>query len=116
MAEQVANSTDDQVQDLTPSWRRAASEVLLLLTVLVVFSWLHTHVGHARSAATAQAHDIQSLERTLHLNLELPASAWLAHNHALIVVASRAIACTTSPGGRACVDIAPVPTCPGHHI
>ncbi len=71
-----------------PSPRAIAAEVLLLLAVLTAFSWLHTQVVRDPAAATAHALDIQSTERTLHVNVELPVNMWLSRQQALSAVAA----------------------------
>ena len=73
--------------DPRPSWRQAVAEFLFLSAVLIAFSWLHSRVGRDTAAATAHADGFQSLERSLHVNLELPVNSWLAGRPALIDVA-----------------------------
>lgn len=87
MAEQVGGSPGGLVDGLRPSWRTALPEVVLLSAVVIVFSGLHTRVGRDTAAATAHAHGLQSLEQSLHVDLELVVNAWLAGRPALIVVA-----------------------------
>jgi hypothetical protein len=72
---------------LRPSPRAAVLEVLLLSAVVVVFSWLHTRVGRDIASATHHARGFHTLERSLHLDLELPVNAWLAGHHAVTVAA-----------------------------
>ncbi len=71
-----------------PSPRAIAAEVLLLLAVLTAFSWLHTEVVRDPAAATAHALDLQSTERTLRVNIELPVNMWLSQQQVLSAVAA----------------------------
>ena len=81
-------NTDGRVGTARPSPRAIVAEVLLLLAVLIAFGWLHTQVVRDPAAATAHALDIQSTERTLHVNVELSANMWLSRQQALSVVAA----------------------------
>ncbi|BEL03661.1 phosphatase PAP2 family protein [Actinoplanes sichuanensis] len=60
------------------SRRRTIAEVLGLLAWFGVFAWLHSLVGRAHLAATANASTLQSIERALHLDIVLPVNQWLA--------------------------------------
>ena len=59
-------------------------EVAGLALVALLFAWLHAAAGQDATAATVNAWDLQSVERALHLNLELPANRWLTEHPALI--------------------------------
>jgi hypothetical protein len=63
------------------------SESALVGLVLVAFSRLHAAVGADVSAATANAVRLQSVERGLHLDIELVVNRWLGGHEALIVPA-----------------------------
>jgi membrane-associated phospholipid phosphatase len=65
-------------------WRRPMTEVAGLVLGVVVFSWLHNLAGKDVASATANAHAVQSVERMLHLNIELPANGWLAEHPVLM--------------------------------
>ncbi len=84
MAGQVAGGPEMVVDHPGPSWRSAVAEIVLLSAVVVAFSWLHTLVGRDTAAATAHAGQFQSVERMLHVNLELSVNGWLAGHHALL--------------------------------
>ena len=59
-----------------------------MLAVAVVFSRLHAAAGtDAASAAAANASALQSIERGLHLDIELAANRWLVEHEALIPLA-----------------------------
>ena len=49
----------------------------------VLFSWLHNLAGTDVVLATANAHALQSVERSLHLNIEVSANHWLAQHQVL---------------------------------
>ncbi|MEU4241813.1 phosphatase PAP2 family protein [Actinoplanes sp. NPDC026619] len=68
------------------SRRRPAifAEVAMLALGFLLFSRLHAVVGTNRSAATGNARHLQSVERTLHLNVELAANRWLVEHPVLI--------------------------------
>lgn len=68
-------------------WMGALVEVILLVVVLFVFTRLHAVVVTDISAATANALDLQSVERGLHLNIELATNRWLTRHQALIPAA-----------------------------
>lgn len=69
-------------------WLGATTEVMLLAVVLFVFTRLHNAVGTDLVTATANAHAIESIERILHLNVELTANRWLVRHSALAVPAA----------------------------
>lgn len=69
-------------------WRRPAVELAGLAIGLVLFSWLHNRAGTDVAAATAHAQALQSIERSLHLDIELAANQWLAERPALIQAAA----------------------------
>jgi hypothetical protein len=60
------------------------AEAAFLLLVVLLFLWLHAAIGNNVTAATANALTLQSLERTLHLNIALWANNWLTAHPALI--------------------------------
>jgi membrane-associated phospholipid phosphatase len=59
-------------------------EVAGLVLVVLLFSGLHAAAGQDVGAATANAVDLQSVERAHHLNFELRANQWLTGHPALI--------------------------------
>ncbi len=59
-------------------------EVAGLLLVILIFSRLHAAAGKDVAAATANALILQSIERALHLDIELGANQWLSGHPALI--------------------------------
>jgi membrane-associated phospholipid phosphatase len=65
-------------------WRRPMTEVAGLVLGVVVFSWLYNLAGKDVASATANAHAVLSVERSLHLNIELPANHWLAEHPVLM--------------------------------
>ncbi|MGI5126804.1 phosphatase PAP2 family protein [Pseudonocardia sp. CA-107938] len=68
-----------------PTWTRAVGEFAGLLLVVLLFSWLHTAAGRGvAAAATANAQVLQSIERTLGLDVEPAANQWLTAHPALI--------------------------------
>lgn len=58
--------------------RRRSVESAIVMLVLVAFTRLHAVVARDLAAATAHAHRVQSLERGLHLDVELTTNRWLA--------------------------------------
>ncbi|MBB5805252.1 hypothetical protein F4560_005020 [Saccharothrix ecbatanensis] len=54
-----------------------------LVVGLTVYSWLHNLAGTDVAAATANAQALQSLERSLNLDIELAANQWLARSPVL---------------------------------
>jgi len=68
-------------------WQVAAAEATILALVLVVFNRLHSAVGTDVSAATASAVALQSVERRLHLDVELAANHWLSAHEVLVAPA-----------------------------
>jgi hypothetical protein len=62
-------------------------EVVFLLLVILFFSWVHAAVGKDVAVATANALALQSMERALHLDIELGANQWLTVRPALIQLA-----------------------------
>jgi hypothetical protein len=64
-------------------WRRAAVELAGLALGLVSFSGLHNRAGTDVAAATAHAQAVQTIERSLHLDIELAANQWLAERPVL---------------------------------
>jgi PAP2 superfamily protein len=68
-------------------WRTALFEVIGLLLWFLVFTRLHGAVGKDAASATANAAALQSLERTLHLDIELWANRWLIGHPVLIMPA-----------------------------
>jgi hypothetical protein len=67
---------------------RVLVEVLILLSCIAVFTYLHAAVGEDVAAATANARTVQSLEEGLHLNIELAMNQWLASRATFVQVAA----------------------------
>ncbi len=65
-------------------WRRPVAELAGLVVALVLFSWLHNSAGMDVSSATANAGGVQSVERSLHLDIEVAANHWLVGHPVLI--------------------------------
>lgn len=59
-------------------------EVVGLVLAFVLFSRLHSAAGKSHLDATVNARHLQSVERALHLNIELTANRWLTGHPALI--------------------------------
>lgn len=68
-------------------WRRPAFELAGLAIGVALFSWLHDRAGTAVAQATANAYALQSVERTLGLDVEVGANHWLAGLPVLTFVA-----------------------------
>lgn len=68
-------------------WRRVVVEVTLIAGVLLVFTRLRAATGTDVAAATSNAFTVQSLERGLHLNVELVMNRWLTEHDVLIHLA-----------------------------
>ncbi|MGY4642301.1 phosphatase PAP2 family protein [Cellulomonas sp. URHB0016] len=62
-------------------------ELLVLVACFAAFTYLHGAVAHDFSSATADAGAVLSVERTLHLDVELAMNAWLSRHSALSTVA-----------------------------
>lgn len=62
-------------------------EVVVLVLVFLVFSRLHAAMGKDAAAATANALALQSVERAVHIDIELGLNRWLAGNPLLCHVA-----------------------------
>jgi hypothetical protein len=68
--------------------RVAILEIAGLLLWFLIFSRLHAAAGQdVASAATANAQALQSVERALHVDIELAANGWLADHPVLIQLA-----------------------------
>lgn len=65
-------------------WRRAITEVVLVALVLLTFTRLQAAAGTDVAGATANARALQSVERALHLDIELTTNEWLVRHEALI--------------------------------
>ena len=65
----------------------ALAETVLLVLVLLAFTRLHAAVGTDVAVATDNARALQSVERGLHLDIELATNRWLAGHEALITPA-----------------------------
>ena len=65
-------------------WRRPVAELAGLVVGFLSFSWLHDRAGRDVRSATVNAKALQSVERSLHLNIEVRANQWLAHHPTLI--------------------------------
>lgn len=59
-------------------------EVAVLLLAILLFTRLHAAAGKDAAAATANALTLRSVERALHLDVELTANRWLTEHPALI--------------------------------
>lgn len=68
-------------------WRGAITEVVLVALVLLAFTRLQAAAGTDVARATANARALQSLERALHLDVELATNEWLVGHQALITSA-----------------------------
>lgn len=68
-------------------WCRLAAELAGLVVGLVLFSRLHNLAGTDVTSATANAQALQSLERSLHLDIEVAANHWLAEHPVLMQAA-----------------------------
>jgi membrane-associated phospholipid phosphatase len=65
-------------------WRRSVALLALVVLGLALYSWLHNLAGaDAAAAAADNARTLQSVERSLNLNIELAANQWLAENPVL---------------------------------
>ncbi|MGI8879622.1 MAG: phosphatase PAP2 family protein [Jatrophihabitans sp.] len=64
--------------------RLALVEVILLVLVLVIFTRVHAAEGTDAAVATTNADALQSVERALHLDVELGMNRWLAEHEGLI--------------------------------
>lgn len=67
--------------------RRAALELLALVTVIILYSWLHNLAGTDISHATANAYTFQRIEGAAGLNIELAVNHWLAGSPVLPQIA-----------------------------
>ncbi len=67
--------------------RAVLTEAILLVLVLLGFTRLHAAVGTDVAVATDNARTLQSVERQLHLDIELATNRWLAGHEALITPA-----------------------------
>jgi hypothetical protein len=67
--------------------RTALVEALIVLAVAVLFVRLHAAAGTDAASAAANAAVLQSVERGLHLDIELTANRWLVEHDALIPLA-----------------------------
>ena len=67
--------------------RTALVEALIVLVVAVLFSRLHAPAAADAASATANATALQSVERGLHLDIELTANRWLVEHDSLIPLA-----------------------------
>lgn len=65
-------------------WRRPTAELSGLVVGLAVFSWLHDLAGKDVTSATANARSLQSVERALHLDIEVVANHWLTGHPVLM--------------------------------
>lgn len=68
-------------------WMGALAEVILLAVVLFAFGRLHAVVVTDIPAAGVNALNVQSVERVLHLNIELATNRWLTGHQPLIPLA-----------------------------
>lgn len=66
------------------TWIRPAAELAGLVVIVLLFSYLHNLAGTDIGRATANAHRLQSIERALGIDIELPANRWLAGSPPLI--------------------------------
>ncbi|PRZ43050.1 PAP2 superfamily protein [Antricoccus suffuscus] len=68
-------------------WHRPVAELAVLTVCLVLFSRLHNLAGSDVAQANANARALQSVERTLNLDIEVAANHWLAE-HAVLMQAA----------------------------
>ena len=68
-------------------WRRPIAELAVLVVGLVLFSLLHNLAGTDIASATANAHVLQSVERSLNLDIEVAANHWLGGRPVLMQAA-----------------------------
>jgi hypothetical protein len=59
-------------------------ETSILALVILTFTRVHAAIGNNVAAATDNARTLQTVERTLHLNIELAMNRWLVGHDALI--------------------------------
>lgn len=71
-----------------PAWRRQAIELAGLVVGVALFFRLFNLAGTAVAQAAGNAHTLQSVERTLGLDIELGANHWLAGSSALSTAAA----------------------------
>jgi hypothetical protein len=64
-------------------WPRQVAALVGLVAGLMVYSWLHNLAGTDIASATANAQALQSLERSLNLDIEPAANQWLARSPVL---------------------------------
>jgi len=67
--------------------RAAVTEALVVVGVAVLFALLHAAAGTDVAAAEANAEALQTLERALHLDVELGTNRWLVAHDRLIPLA-----------------------------
>lgn len=87
--------TTSRLGRLLSGWRGVApgriqvalTEAVLLVLVLLAFTRLHAVVGTDVAVATDNARALQSVERGLHLDIELATNRWLVGHEALITPA-----------------------------
>ncbi|MGH3760760.1 MAG: phosphatase PAP2 family protein [Actinophytocola sp.] len=60
------------------------AELAGLVVGLVLYSWLHNLAGTDVASATTNAQALQSVERSLNLDIEVAANQWLAENPVLM--------------------------------
>lgn len=65
-------------------WVRLVAELAGLVAIVLLFSYLHNLAGTDIDRATSDAHRMQSVERTLGIDIELSANRWLAGSPPLI--------------------------------
>lgn len=65
-------------------WRRSVSDLAALMAGLALFWWLQNRAGTDVVSATANAHSLQSVERVLHLDIEVAANQWLTRRPQLM--------------------------------
>ncbi len=67
--------------------RRQVAELIGLVVALVLFTRLHNLTGTDVATATANAQTLQSVERSLHLDIEVAANHWLTTHPVMIEAA-----------------------------
>lgn len=75
------------VRRVTLGCRRPYAELVGVVLGLVLFSWLHSLLGLNVESASAHAEVLQSMERSMNLDIEVVANQWLAGRPSLIPAA-----------------------------
>lgn len=70
-----------------PSWRQLAAEVVFLVVIVALFSWLHNLAGTDAARAAANAYRLQEIESVLGLDIERSVNHYLAGYPSLAMAA-----------------------------